>query len=80
LSDQHLDLECDANDLSNGIFLGIDVFVIVIDYNNYYSLQIQQRIVGVSNGDLLGAIQSVIEIDDNGKIYIKEQYLLLFDR
>lgn len=54
------------------------IYPIIVGDDNHYTLQIQQRIVGVSNSDLLGAIQSVIEVGENNKLSIKSQYLLLF--
>lgn len=54
------------------------VYPILTPYNDFYSIQTQQRIVGVSNSDTLGAIQSVLEVNEQGVIDIKEQYLLQF--
>lgn len=53
------------------------LYPIIIPYNDYYSLQIQQRIIGVSNSDSLGVIQTIINIDDNDKINILVQSLLI---
>ena len=54
------------------------VYPILQPYNNYYTLQIQQRIVGVSNSDTLGFIQSIVSVNENGKIDIIRQDILLF--
>lgn len=54
------------------------VYPILAPYNNFYSLQVQQRIIGISNSDTLGVIQSIIEVNEQGKIEIKEQYLISF--
>ncbi|MGL5347071.1 MAG: hypothetical protein ACRDA3_06945 [Peptostreptococcaceae bacterium] len=56
------------------------IYPIMYSNNNYYYLQIQQRIIGISNGDILGSIQSVIKIDDKEKISVKEQYYLLINK
>ena len=56
------------------------IYPIIVSSNNYYSLQIQQRIIGVSNSDVIGSIQSILEIKENGEINVKQQYLVLMDR
>jgi len=53
------------------------IYPIIIPYNDYYSLQIQQRIIGISNSDTLGVIQTIINMDDNDKINILVQSLLV---
>ncbi|MGL5330730.1 MAG: hypothetical protein ACRDD7_15790 [Peptostreptococcaceae bacterium] len=81
---RYLDLVYDNGKALEGahptISLPNTIYPIKISYNNYYYLQIQQRIIGVSNGDILGGIQSVIEVNEKEKISIKEQYFLLIDR
>ena len=54
------------------------VYPILQPYNNYYTLQVQQRIVGVSNSDTLGFIQSIVNVNENDKIDIIRQDILLF--
>lgn len=44
-------------------------------YNPIYELLVQQRIIGVSNADTLGAIQSMVSLKDN-KIIVNQQSLL----
>ncbi|MEG2984723.1 MAG: hypothetical protein RR835_08480 [Peptostreptococcaceae bacterium] len=54
------------------------VYPILAPYNKFYSLQVQQRIIGISNSDTLGILQSIIEVNKKGKISIKEQYVIKF--
>ncbi|MGL4336845.1 MAG: hypothetical protein ACRCST_08110 [Turicibacter sp.] len=54
------------------------IYPILLPYKDYYSLQVQQRIIGVSNADTLGAIQTVIEVAKNHEINLEYQYLLEF--
>ena len=53
------------------------IYPIQQPYENYYSLQIQQRIIGANNADLLGLIQSVIQLTQEVPI-IKSQALVKF--
>ena len=53
------------------------IYPIQQPYENYYSLQIQQRIIGVNNADLLGLIQSVIQVTQEAPM-IKVRHLLSF--
>ena len=53
------------------------IYPIQQPYENYYSLQIQQRIIGVNNADLLGLIQSVIQVTQEAPM-IKSQALVKF--
>lgn len=46
-------------------------------YNKFYELIVQQRIIGVSNADTLGAIQSMVSLKDNA-IQVTQQSLLTF--
>lgn len=79
----YLDLVYDDGKAIKGIYPTVSkpntIYPIMYSNNNYYYLQIQQRIIGVSNGDILGAIQSVIKVNDKGKISVKEQYYLLIN-
>lgn len=56
------------------------IYPIITPYNDFSSLQVQQRIVGVSNGDILGAIQSVIQFDAKGNASVKERYFITIDK
>lgn len=53
-------------------------YPIIPNNSHSYNLQVQQRIIGVSNSDTLGYIQSLVEIDTNRKLNVKQQSLLLF--
>jgi hypothetical protein len=53
------------------------IYPIMIPYSDYYSLQIQQRIIGVNNADNLGVIQTIINIDTSDNIDILVQSLLI---
>ena len=48
-------------------------------YEKYYSLQIQQRIIGAHPSDVLGMIQTVIELTQEAPI-IKSQRLINFSK
>lgn len=53
------------------------IYPILQPYENYYSLQTQQRIIGVNNADLLGLIQSIIQVTEESLI-ITNQALVKF--
>jgi hypothetical protein len=79
----HLDLIYDkeGNVLPNvapSISNANTAYPILQTFNNYYTLQLQQRIIGLSNSDTLGYIQSIIDVNENGKIDIIRQDILLF--
>ena len=48
-------------------------------YENYYCLQVQQRIIGAYPSEVLGMIQTVIELTQEAPI-IKNQQLINFSR
>lgn len=54
------------------------IFPIQLTFNNYYSLLVYQRIIGVVNSDTLGWIQTTIDIYDDGNIKTIYQYIGLY--
>lgn len=53
------------------------IYPIKQPYSNYYTLQIQQRIIGEVNADLLGMMQSIIEITQSVPV-IQTQAIVQF--
>lgn len=65
-------------DVSQPIVTAINtIYPIMQPYDNFYSLQTQQRIIGVNNADLLGFIQSVIQVTEEVAI-IRSQTLVKY--
>lgn len=54
------------------------IYPIQLSFNDYYSFLVYQRIIGVTNADTLGWIQTTIDISDEGNIKTIYQYLLLY--
>lgn len=53
------------------------IYPIRLPYTSYYTLQIQQRIIGINNSDTLGLIQSIIDVKEDNSLKVIDQYLVL---
>ena len=53
------------------------IYPIMQPYDNFYSLQTQQRIIGANNSDVLGLIQSVIQVTEEAPL-IRSQALVKY--
>ena len=52
------------------------IYPIKQPYQDAFSLLVQQRIIGQTNSQTLGMIQSILVFNDQGKLVIQNQYLL----
>ena len=52
------------------------VYPVLNQSKNFFNLYTKQRIIGLYDSHTLGFIQSVIEVYENGRINIKDQYLI----
>lgn len=81
----YLDMIFDKNgkvkkDMYPTILAPTTIYPIQVPGHDRYSLQIQQRVIGASNSDTLGVIQSIIDVDSNSNVTFRDQYFLLMDR
>lgn len=69
-------VETDEEEIKPEVLAPHVIYPIKQPYHDGYSLLVQQRVMGSTNSDIIGIIQSVLVFNNQGELVVQNQYLL----